>query len=459
MHHEQHCGVPPENSPRRLCMPSMITKDASIPVATTIFRLSTRGYKRSLLTPFLPPVDARLSIPQLPSLTMVRIALSAAFVAAVIGLASSLSIDARAPVHASVKKISTVTDSKNIVAHDAARLNGYFKKNSKPLEARQTGSSSAINEIFSYIAEVVVGSQTFDLIVDTGSSNTWVGATTKFSAGSTGKSTGKSVEVEYGSGSFSGTEYTDTVSINGLTVTGQSIGVASRSEGFEGTDGIVGFGPEDLTEDTVSGVSEVPTFTQNLVSQGVIGENILGVSFAPLTGTEDEATNGVLTFGGVDDSLFSGELTYTTRVGDYWGVTVSDFAFGSTSLSTTGVQGIVDTGTTLIYIPSTAYTKFLSASGGKLDNESGLVKFTTEPTANLSFVVGGVTYTLTPAQYLIAQSQYENWGISGTSGFYATIQDGGSEAPNTILGQSFLEFFYAVFDTTNNRVGLAPSAA
>ena len=90
------------------------------------------------------------------------------------------------------------------------------------------------------------------MIVDTGSSNTWVGANTKFSKGSTGVSTGKSVSVSYGSGSFSGTEYTDSVSFAGLTVAKQSIGVASTSTGFSGVDGIFGVGPVDLTEDTVS---------------------------------------------------------------------------------------------------------------------------------------------------------------------------------------------------------------
>ena len=39
-----------------------------------------------------------------------------------------------------------------------------------------------------------------------------------------------------------GTEFTDTVTLgNGLTVTKQSIGVASRSTGFDGVDGIIGY--------------------------------------------------------------------------------------------------------------------------------------------------------------------------------------------------------------------------
>ncbi|KAJ7617169.1 putative cathepsin E [Roridomyces roridus] len=368
-----------------------------------------------------------------------------------------MTIDQRAAtiIKAPLKKVNTVTNIANIVAHDNARLNGYFKKNA---ENNVQERSSVINEIFSYIAETTVGSQTFDLIVDTGSSNTWVGSGTKFTAGSTGVSTGASVSVSYGSGEFSGTEFTDTVSVGGgITATKQSIGVAKSSEGFEGTDGIIGFGPEELTEDTVSGVSEVPTFMQNLVSQGIISTNVLGVSFAPLTGSDEEDTNGELTFGGTDSTKFTGSITYTTRIAPYWGVSASKFAFGGTSLGTSTASGIVDTGTTLIYIPTTLYTKFLSTAGGKLDNASGLVKFTTKPTANFTFVIGGTTFTLTPTQYLVPTAQYDNWEISG-SGFYTYIADGGSEAPNMILGMTFLENFYSVFDTTNNRVGLAPAA-
>lgn len=103
----------------------------------------------------------------------------------------------------------------------------------------------------------------FNLIVDTGSSNTWVGVNTKFSAGSTGISTGKSFSVTYGRGSGSGTEYTDTVALGSATVNSQSIGVANITtapDDIPGVDGFIGFGPVDETEGTVSCVSlsEIP---------------------------------------------------------------------------------------------------------------------------------------------------------------------------------------------------------
>ena len=60
-----------------------------------------------------------------------------------------------------------------------------------------------------------------------------------------------------------------------LVITGQGVGVASTSEGFEGVDGILGIGPVDLTEGTVSGVSSVPTVSDNLKSQGTIASEIV----------------------------------------------------------------------------------------------------------------------------------------------------------------------------------------
>jgi hypothetical protein len=167
------------------------------------------------------------------------------------------------------------------------------------------------------------------LIVDTGSSNTWVGATTPYAKTSTSVNTGEPVEVSYGSGSFSGmicvdmiccdiypyslgTEYTDTVSLgNGLTITKQSIGVAATSTGFTGVDGIVGIGPVDLTEGTLTKetTTTIPTVTQNLYTQGIISEEVVGVSFEP---TNSEAvTNGELTFGGTDATKYTGTLAYT----------------------------------------------------------------------------------------------------------------------------------------------------
>lgn len=133
----------------------------------------------------------------------------------------------------------------------------------------------------------------------------------------------------------------------------------------------------------------------NLKTLGLITTEVLGVSFKPETGADEADANGELTLGGVDTTKYTGTLTYFPRLATgtasyYWGITVASFTYGTTSLAT-AATAIVDTGTTLIYIPTAAYTKFLTASGGKTDASSGLAIFTVKPTANF-----GITFVSFP---------------------------------------------------------------
>lgn len=88
----------------------------------------------------------------------------------------------------------------------------------------------------------------------------------------------------------------------------------------------------------------------------------------------------------------------------YWGISITSITYGSTSLTST-VNAIVDTGTTLIYIPSSAYSKFLSAAGGTTDSTTGLARFATKPTGIFTINIGSTALPLTPAQYLVPTAQ------------------------------------------------------
>ncbi|KAL1864545.1 hypothetical protein Daus18300_007560 [Diaporthe australafricana] len=361
-----------------------------------------------------------------------------------------------------LKQHTNVSSIINIVQKGQARIDAINADQSAPAtRAVAVSSGSVTNEDVSYVAPVVIGGKTYELIVDTGSSNTWCGAQSACEKSSTGKSTGGSVSVSYGSGSFSGTEYTDTVSFGGLSVSSQSIGSASTSTGFSGVDGIIGFGPVGLTSGTVSNANTVPTFMDNLKSQGSITTEVLGVSFKPESGSDTDDTNGELTLGGTDTSKYTGTLTYFSKLTSgtasaYWGISIASFKYGSTTLASSA-SGIVDTGTTLIYIPSSAYSAFLSATGGSTDSSSGLAVFSTKPTSNFVITFGSTAYTLTPAQYLVPTAQYSVFGLS-SSKYYAWINNGGSSGVNTIIGQKFLENYYSVYDTTNSRIGFATAA-
>lgn len=310
----------------------------------------------------------------------------------------------------------------------------------------------------SYIASVGVGASDsqFQLIVDTGSSNTWVGATKAYTRTSTSTDTGDAVSVSYGSGEFSGTEFIDEVTLSSsLVIKSQSIGVASTSEGFEGVDGILGIGPDDLTEDTVEGVANVPTVTDNLFSQGTIAEKLVGISFEPTT--TEEITNGELDFGGTDSSKFTGSITFTPQISPFWGITQT-VTYGSTTILS-GLSGIVDTGTTLLLFTTAAFDKYIDATGGVMDEDTGLIKITEAQFAaldNLVFNIGGTEFSLTPNAQIWPRSL--NTDIGGTAnGIYLVAGDLGpaEEGFDFVNGYVFLERFYSVFDTTNARVGFA----
>ncbi|EJU03730.1 aspartic proteinase precursor [Dacryopinax primogenitus] len=328
-------------------------------------------------------------------------------------------------------------------------------------------SVSATNILQTYTMAVNIGNPptTYSLLIDTGSSNTWCGAATAYNPTSTSNDTGSTVSVSYGSGQFSGEEYTDQVDLGGgLVINNQSIGVASTDEGFQGVDGIIGIGPVDLTDSTVSSGQPVPTVTDNLYQQGTIQTEMIGIYYAPTT--HSGTPNGELTFGGIDQSRITSDVTYTpitstSPASNYWGIDQTISYGGQQILSS---AGIVDTGTTLVLIASDAFQAYMQAiPGSKVDQNSGLLEVPANQVATLqplAFNIGGTTFKFTGTDQLLDQSLNEQFG--GTrNAYYSIVSDLGSESGqglDFINGYFFLERFYSVYDTTNRRVGFATTA-
>jgi len=380
----------------------------------------------------------------------------------------------RSPVTLPISRRVNLSSVNNLVRHDQTRAKALKAKGAA--KAAGTFSEAAIvnepidDQAVTYVASVGVGSPatTYSLLIDTGSSNTWVGAGQAYVKTSTSKQTSNSVSVTYGSGSFSGTEFTDTVTLaSGLVIPGQSIGVASTSTGFQGVDGILGIGPVDLTVDTLSPAtsSSIPTVTDNLFKNGVISSNEIGISFVPTT--SNDAVNGEITWGGTDSTKFTGSITFipvttTSPANLFWGINQSVRYGSSTSILST-TAGIVDTGTTLVLLATDGFNKYQSATGGVLDSATGLLRITSTQFSNLQslfFTAGGTTFELTANAQIWPRSL--NADIGGVAGrIYLIVADLGSpsgEGLDFINGFAFLERFYSVFDTANKRVGLATTS-
>ncbi|KAM3468186.1 hypothetical protein MY5147_008194, partial [Beauveria neobassiana] len=149
-----------------------------------------------------------------------------------------------------VKHVVKVSSPNGLIAKGLARINKI--NGAESTLGNIDASGPAENDDVSYIASVAIGSASWDLIVDTGSSNTWTGAQKSYVPYSTGNDTGGTVGVSYGSGQFSGEEYVDKVTFAGLTVKSQSVGSAKSAVGFNGVDGIFGLGPLGLAGITVA---------------------------------------------------------------------------------------------------------------------------------------------------------------------------------------------------------------
>ncbi|KAH9885224.1 acid protease [Cubamyces lactineus] len=366
-----------------------------------------------------------------------------------------------------------LTGSGNLIARDQARLrNLRARANAKltgvPFDVdAAVGNVPADNQAVDYVVNVGVGTPAtqYSLLVDTGSSNTWVGAGKAYVRTSSSKQTNDRVAVTYGSGDFSGTEFTDTVTLgDGLTVTGQGIGAASRSDGFDGVDGILGIGPTDLTLDTLSPDtrSTIPTITDTLFSQGVIPAHEVAVSFEPTD--SPEVVNGELTFGGTDSSKFEGTITFapltrTSPASEFFGIDQS-ITYGTSTSILSNTAGIVDTGTTLTLIATDALQRYQRATGAVADRATGLLRLTTAQFENLQslfFTINGVKFELTPNAQIWPRALNTEIGGNANS-VYLIVGDIGTRTGaglDFINGLTFLERFYAVFDSANSRVGFA----
>jgi cathepsin E len=122
--------------------------------------------------------------------------------------------------------------------------------------------------------------------------------------------------------------------------------------------------------------------------------DVLSISFEPTTSSD--GVNGELTFGGTDPNKYAGPITYTPITNAspssyYWGYNQS-IIYGGTTILSNGA-GITDSGTFLILIASNAFDAYQKASGGVIDNDSGLLRITSsqyDGLQNLYFVISGV---------------------------------------------------------------------
>jgi len=309
-----------------------------------------------------------------------------------------------------------------------------------------------------YFSEISIGTppQSFKVIIDTGSSNLWVPSQscgsiacylhTKYdsSSSSTYKKNGTDFAIQYASGSLSGFVSQDTVSIGDITVKKQDFAEATEEPGlafaFGRFDGILGLGYSTISVDGM-----VPPF-YNMVDQGLLDEPV----FAFYLG-DGEASESEVIFGGVDESHYKGKITnIPLRRKAYWEVDFDAISFGDATAELEGTGAILDTGTSLITLPSTL-AELLNKEMGAKKGYNGQYSVECEKRdslPDLTFTLSGHDFAITPYDYILEVS-----GSCISTIIPMDIPE--PTGPLAILGDAFLRKWYSVYDLGNNAVGLA----
>ena len=259
---------------------------------------------------------------------------------------------------------------------------------------------------------------------------------------------GTSFEITYGSGPVSGYQSYDTITAGGLTVTNQGFAEVVDASGLGNSfisgkfDGLLGLAFKDLT------VNDVTPVVDTMKAQGVIDTSIFAFKLGVNNGDEGE-----LTFGGYDEAYFTGSINYVPLIAStYWEISLDGGASMDGSTFGVGNKAIVDSGTSLLTGPS-SYVNEMATKLGAIEIGDGqyLTSCNYDGFPDMEFKIGGVTYTLTPSDYLIPDGKKCLFAILG-------MDVPAPMGPLWILGDVFMRKYYTIFDQDNLQIGFALAA-
>ena len=203
--------------------------------------------------------------------------------------------------------------------------------------------------------------------------------------------------ISYGDGSSaSGDVYIETVKIGATTVTNQAVELASTiSNQFQ----------QDVDNDGLVGLSFDVGNTVRPARQKTFFSNAKPTLSAPLfTVNLKKGAPGSYDFGFIDSSKYTGAITYVpvNQANGFWEFTSNGYAVGSGAFTSGSIDSIADTGTTLLYLPSTVVSAYYAKVPGASYN-SGQGGYTFPCSATLPSITLGIgSYrAVVPGSYIV----------------------------------------------------------
>jgi saccharopepsin len=190
------------------------------------------------------------------------------------------------------------------------------------------------------------------------------------------------------------------MTIGDLKIKDQVFAEATEEPGlafaFGRFDGILGLG-----YDTISVNKIVPPFYE-MINQGLLDEPVFAFYLGDTNNGEGDESEA--TFGGINKDHYTGKLTeIPLRRKAYWEVDLDAITFGDATaeLDNTGV--ILDTGTSLIALPTTL-AELLNKEIGAKKGYNGQYTIECDKRDSLpdaSFTLSGYNFTITPYDYIL----------------------------------------------------------
>jgi hypothetical protein len=209
------------------------------------------------------------------------------------------------------------------------------------------------------------------------------------------------------------------------------------------SDGLVG-----LAFDTINTVSPV--------QQKTFFSNAMATLPAPLfTATLKKGAVGSYDFGYIDTTKYTGAITYVPvkTTNGFWEFTGNGYAVGSNSFVSTSIDGIADTGTTLLYLPSAAVKAYYArVSGAAYSSAQGGYIFPCSSTLpSLTLGIGSYR-AVVPGSYL-------NYAPVSSTKCFGGLQSN-TGIGFSIYGDIFLKSQFVVFKGPMNspQLGFAKQA-
>ncbi|HEV7554081.1 MAG TPA: pepsin-like aspartyl protease, partial [Kofleriaceae bacterium] len=192
-------------------------------------------------------------------------------------------------------------------------------------------------------------------------------------------------------------------------------------------------------------------------------------------------TDGTMWLGGYDTTHAASAMQYTPLLvngvnADFYSINMTAMAVAGSDLGITAAtfdNPIVDTGTSLFYIPTTAETALLAKINADAGKKTLFTKAFSESGTGCIAAKAGTTAAMVDATLPKMEMTFDKMGggsftlevpamqsylYDGGGGQFCLAIFGGGDQGEATMGDTFMRAFVTVIDIANNKVGFAPSS-